>query len=200
MHAGGADDTPKAVGNLLEVYRRETQSLVDGKTPTIGLTSKDSTLNEEIEKFPLLYIHGRNQFAFSEAEKLALQTHFENGGFVIGDSICASKDFSDSVRKEFSQALPDSSWRMLDPKHPLMSLSGNGGFDIDNVTLVDKQVKREGPAEIEALEWKGRIVMLFSPNDLSCAMESKHSMQCRGYIREDAFRIGINMIIYSLMQ
>ncbi|MBU6174695.1 MAG: DUF4159 domain-containing protein, partial [Planctomycetes bacterium] len=60
--------------------------------------------------------------------------------------------------------------------------------------------KREGPPEIDALEWNGRIIALFSPNDLSCAMESKHSMQCKGYVREDAFRIGINMILFGLSQ
>jgi hypothetical protein len=59
------------------------------------------------------------------------------------------------------------------------------------------KAKREGPAEIEALEWNDRIIVLFSPNDLSCAMESKHSLQCRGYVREDAFRIGINLLLYS---
>jgi hypothetical protein len=77
-----------------------------------------------------------------------------------------------------------------------MLKEGPGGFDLRNVALVDPEIasnnlsasRREGPAEIEALEWQGRIVMLFSPNDLSCAMESKHSLQCRGYTRDDAFR------------
>ena len=83
---------------------------------------------------------------------------------------------------------------------------GTGNFDLSNVTLLDpsspssdiKQAKRDGPAQIMALEWKGRIVMLFSPNDLSCALESKHSMQCRGYVREHAFHIGTNMILFGL--
>jgi hypothetical protein len=82
---------------------------------------------------------------------------------------------------------------------------GPGGYDLRNVSLIDPgrgdvdlaKAKREGPAEIEALEWNDRILVLFSPNDLSCAMESKHSLQCRGYVREDAFRIGINLLLYS---
>jgi hypothetical protein len=194
LHAGGADDAPKAVSNLLEMFRRETQTLTESKTPTISVTS------EELEKYPLVYIHGRNKFAFSEAEREGLRKHFENAGFVMGDSICASKEFSECVHKEFSQLLPDSTWRTLAPKHEFLKMSVNGGFDLDDVTLIDKQVRRQGPAEIEVLEWQGRIVMMFSPNDLSCAMESKHSMQCRGYTRNDAFKIGINMILYSMMQ
>ena len=200
MHVGGADDTTKAVSNLLEVYHTWTHALVENKTPMVALSS------DEIQKYPLLYIHGRNKFTFTEEEANGLRKHFETGGFVMGDAICASADFTDSVRKEFAKSLPESFWRTLEPKSPLLQKNQFGSFDLGNVTLIDpsngssdlKHAKREGPAEIQALEWKGRIVMLFCPNDLSCAMESKHSMQCRGYVRDDAFHIGINMILYGL--
>lgn len=201
MHGGGADDTPKAVVNLLEVFRRESQSIVAGKTPMVSLTSED------LEKYPILYIHGRNRFAFTDADRQGLKNHIENGGFVIGDAICASSEFTESVKREFALALPESSWRKIDPKHPVMQRNGPVGFDLGNVGLIDpssgadlKQSTREGPAELDSLEWNGRVIMLFSPNDLSCAMESKHSLQCRGYVRDDAFRIGINMLLYALMQ
>jgi hypothetical protein len=200
MHSGGSDDASKAVSNLLEVYHNWTLALVEKKTPMVSLAS------DEIQKYPLLYIHGRNSFAFSDAEATGLRKHFDTGGFVMGDSICASADFTASVRKEFAKALPDATWRTLDSKHPILLRNAFGGFDLGNVALVDpsnpssdiKQAKREGPAEILALEWNGRIVMLFSPNDLSCAMETKHSMQCRGYVRENAFQIGFNMILFGL--
>lgn len=200
MHSGGSDDASKAVSNLLEVYHNWTLALVEKKTPMVSLAS------DETQKYPLLYIHGRNSFAFTEAEAAGLRKHFETGGFVMGDSICASAEFTASVRKEFAKALPESTWRTLDPKHPIMLRNAFGSFDLGSVALVDpsnpssdiKQAKREGPAEIFALEWKDRIVMLFSPNDLSCAMETKHSMQCRGYVRENAFQIGFNMILFGL--
>jgi len=200
MHSGGSDDASKAVSNLLEVYHNWTLALVEKKTPMVSLGS------EEMQKYPLLYIHGRNSFSFNDAEGAGLRKHFETGGFVMGDSICASADFTASVRKEFAKALPESTWQTLDPKHPILLRNAFGSFDLGNVSLVDptntssdiKQAKREGPAEIFALEWKGRIVMLFSPNDLSCAMETKHSMQCRGYVRENAFQIGFNMILFAL--
>jgi hypothetical protein len=109
------------------------------------------------------------------------------------------------MREEFSKLFPDAKWQLLPADHPLFLKDGPGGYDLRNVSLVDPgrgdvdlaKAKREGPAEIEALEWNDRIIVLFSPNDLSCAMESKHSLQCRGYVREDAFRIGINLLLYS---
>jgi hypothetical protein len=144
----------------------------------------------------------------STDEQQGLLKHFENGGMIVGDSICASAEFTESVHEEFSKLLPNSAWTELAPTHPIMLPDGPGGYDLRNVTLVDpesgsggaKLNRREGPALIEALEWNGRVVMLFSPNDLSCAMESKHSMQCRGYVREDAFRIGIKMILFGMLR
>jgi hypothetical protein len=202
MHSGGGDETPRALSNLVEMYRRTTQSLVEAKTPKLSASS------DELDKYPVAYIHGRNKFAFSEAEQKGLRRHFENGGVVLGDAICGSEDFAASVKLEFGKLFPDATWKTLPPDHPLLLKDGPSGFDLRNVSLIDPEAggtdlnaaKREGPAEIDALEWNQRIIVLFSPNDLSCALESKHSLQCRGYIREDAYRIGINMILYSLLQ
>jgi hypothetical protein len=202
MHSGGGDETPKSLAYLLELYRRETKAMVDPKTPKLAANSP------ELDKYPIAYIHGRTKFLFSDDELKGIRRHLENGGMVLGDAICGAEEFADSVRREFSRALPDAIWRTLPPDHPLMLKEGPGGFDLRNVALIDpttggndlKSARREGPAEIEALEWNGRFVVLFSPNDLSCALESKHSLQCRGYTREDAFRIGMNMLLYSLIQ
>jgi hypothetical protein len=203
QHAGGADDASRSVLNLMKVYSDKTKSLVELDVPLISLADK------ELAKFPLLYIHGRNPFVFSEAERKGLKKHFETGGFVIGDSVCASKEFAKAMRDEFSKALPEAKWKTLDVSHSLMTKDQPDafeGFDITNVTLVDptisgadiRKAKRQGPPEIDALEWNGKIVALFSPNDLSCAMESKHSMQCKGYVRDDSFKIAINMLLYGL--
>ena len=40
--------------------------------------------------------------------------------------------------------------------------------------------------------------MIFSPYDLSFALEKQDSLECQGYIREDAARIGQNVLLYSL--
>ena len=199
MHSGGGDETPRALSNLVEIYRRETKSLVDPKTPKLTATST------ELEKYPVVYIHGRTKFRFSEEERAGLRIHFENGGMILGDAICGSEEFSKSIKEEFAAVLPDAKWQTIPADHPLLLKDGPGGYDLRSVVLIYPgagendlgKARRDGPAEIEALMWQDRIVMLYSPNDLSCAMESKHSLQCRGYVREDAFRIGVNLILYA---
>jgi hypothetical protein len=41
---------------------------------------------------------------------------------------------------------------------------------------------------------------MFSPYDLSCALENHESLECAGYTRKDAARIGLNVLLYSLYQ
>jgi hypothetical protein len=59
---------------------------------------------------------------------------------------------------------------------------------------------RKEPPIIEAGYRDNRIAVLFSPLDISCALESKHSLQCKGYVREDAARLGINLVLFALQQ
>ena len=56
----------------------------------------------------------------------------------------------------------------------------------------------EGPPELEGHEINGRLAVVFSQHDLSCAMESETVSQCEGYKREDAERIGVNVLLYRL--
>ena len=53
---------------------------------------------------------------------------------------------------------------------------------------------------LEGLEIDGRPAVIFSPYDISCALESGSSLQCKGYIKEDAARLATNAILYALQQ
>ena len=64
--------------------------------------------------------------------------------------------------------------------------------------------KKVGAPLLEMLVWndgtKDRVVAIFSPFDISCALESRGANQCRGYVSQDAAKIGVNMILYALLQ
>jgi hypothetical protein len=50
------------------------------------------------------------------------------------------------------------------------------------------------------VELDGRLAVVFSPLDISCAMENAASLECKGYLREDAARLGVNLLLYALQQ
>ena len=53
---------------------------------------------------------------------------------------------------------------------------------------------------MEGIKIDGRWVVIFSRFDLSCALERHNALECQGYTREDAGRIGLNVLLYSLQQ
>jgi hypothetical protein len=61
-----------------------------------------------------------------------------------------------------------------------------------------ESVTREVSPELEGVRIDDRYGVVFSPYDLSCALERHEAIECPGYSREDAARIGINVILYSL--
>ena len=63
-----------------------------------------------------------------------------------------------------------------------------------------KAIARKVPPELEGIKFDDRWGVIFSRYDLSCALEKHDSLECRGYVRDDAARIGLNVILYSLQQ
>jgi hypothetical protein len=156
--------------------------------------------------YSFVYMHGRHDFRLSAEEKRNLKTFVERGGTVMADAICASGAFATAFRREIREAFG----RPLDriPADHAIGSAEYGGSDLSQVTRRDAfriragaplEIKeRSGPAELEGLTVEDRYGVIFSPLDLSCALEKHVSAHCRGYTPEDAARIAINVILYSL--
>ena len=106
-------------------------------------------------------------------------------------------------------ALPGHRLERIPPDDPLFS-TAYGGYDIRQVTLRDPQSADEGQPlaarnrqvepQLEGISIDGRWAVVFSPYDISCALESHEALGCRGYTQQDAARIGLNVLLYSLNQ
>lgn len=106
-------------------------------------------------------------------------------------------------------AFPDHSLAPIPATHPMFT-SQYGGFDTKTVNRRDpqrgadggplKMVAREVEPELEGIRLGERYGVIFSRYDLSCALERHESLECPGYTREDAARIGLNVLLYSLHQ
>ena len=98
----------------------------------------------------------------------------------------------------------------IPPNHPIFSTEYRG-FDLGKVRLRRTEARAEGDAplrgqisevtpHLEGIEIDGRYVVIFSPYDLSCALENHASLDCEGYLREDAAKIGVNVLLYALQE
>ncbi len=201
-HRGGSNDAPNALNNLLASLQREAGIRVSVGTQVISLT-------DSLERYPVLFVHGRRTFQWSAAERQALKKFIENGGFIFGDSICASTQFAESFRREMRMIFPEQILRRLPADHEMFT-EDYGGFDVRQVQLrspatqVDGQRKQASEStvtpHVEGIQIDGRLAIAFSPFDLSCALENQNSLECKGYLQQDAAKLGTNIVIYGLQQ
>jgi hypothetical protein len=54
--------------------------------------------------------------------------------------------------------------------------------------------------KLEAISLEGRYAVLFSPFDISCALQGRGTPECAGYAHEDAAKLGLNLILYALQR
>jgi hypothetical protein len=202
-HTAGDDDAPAALANLMTIVERQLQMRVDHQKRKFAAT------DERLLDYPLVFMHGRRSFRFSAAERRALKDYLDRGGFLFADAICANPQFAESLRQELKEMYPAAQFTRLPPSHPLFTDEFHG-FNLPSVTLRDPQIRAEDDPLtaklvkvapfLEGLEIDGRIAVILSPYDLSCALEKGASLDCKGYIPADAARIGVNVLLYALSQ
>jgi hypothetical protein len=201
-HGGQCDAAPAALANILRAAARELAVRVDD-TP-----SQIDPASDALFDYHMVFMHGRQGFAFAAHERQNLREFLDRGGMLLADSICASAAFTDAFRKEMVSLFPDGRLEPIPPEDPLFAAADFGGYDIREVTLREPAGgdgplaarKRRLPPKLEGVRLADRWAVIFSPYDLSCALEKQNSMECTGYDREDAERIALNVLLYSLNQ
>jgi len=112
-------------------------------------------------------------------------------------------------REELKAIYPDAQFSRIPPSHPIFSDEFHG-FSLASVELRDPQIRAENDPLtaklvkttplLEGLEIDGRIAVILSPYDISCALERGASLECKGYVPADAARLGANVLLYALQQ
>lgn len=201
-HNGGWDTAPRSVENLLKSLNERTGILTSTKRKDFAPT------DDNIFQYPILYMHGRSSFQLSDEEREQIKTYLTRGGVLFADSCCGAKPFDQSFRVLMKQLYPEAAMGRIPMDHELFST--DVGFDI-------RQVRRRGlQAEVEdatletnvtkvepfleGIKIDGRYAVIYSKYDISCAMERQSNVACSGYISEDAFRIAINVVRYTMLQ
>ena len=199
-HSGMCDAAPAALANVLRAAARETGIRVDD-TPALIDPADDALFN-----YHLVFMHGRQGFAFDQPRRERIATFLNRGGTLLADSVCAADGFTKAFRDEIVATLPDQRLEEIPADDPLFTAAEYGGFDIRQVTLREPSGgdgpigvrKRQIPPKLEGVRIGDRWAVIFSPYDLSCALEKQNSMECTGYGREDAEKIALNVLLYSL--
>ena len=199
-HTGMCDAAPAALANILRAAARELGVRVDD-TPSQIDPADPSLFNHH-----LVFMHGRQGFAYDAPRRERLRQFLERGGTLLADSICASATFTAAFRAEIAAILPATALEEIPAEDPLFTAAAYGGYDIRQVSLREPAGgdgpmnvrKRMIAPKLEGVRLGDRWAVIFSPYDLSCALEKQNSLECTGYGRDDAEKIALNVLLYSL--
>ncbi|MDR1491251.1 MAG: DUF4159 domain-containing protein [Planctomycetaceae bacterium] len=198
---GNVNAAPRAVPKLLEQLALQLHIPVNVHPVRVSLD------RNEIFDYPILFMHGRNAIELTESQRRQLKRYIEQGGFLLVNAICSSKAFTESFKNEMQTTFADKPMAKIPPNDPLLTDSC-GGFPLQtlNVRTLEKTEDRRNKIvvkplvpDLEGIAFDGRWRIIFSPYDISCALEDDAgTLQCQGYTKEDAFKLAINAILYAI--
>ncbi len=198
LHPGGCEGAPGALRNLLHLADRELRVTI-ADPQEVSLASPTLFTNN------FLMFHGRSAFELTPAERVGLKEFVARGGTILADAICANREFTDSLRKELGVIFPETPLTLI-PADDRLFTTEFGGYDLSKVTrqrpagadgTVASASETHAHPQLESIKIDDRHVVIFSPYDLSCALEGP-APQCEGYSRKDAARISLNVLLYAV--
>ncbi len=202
-HKGGWNTAPGALISLQRELGKELGVLVPTDQREVNINS------DKLFDYHIVFMHGRNAFELSAEERQNLKKFAEHGGLILADAVCASEAFARSFRHEMALIFPEHPLERIPPDHRMFT-SFYGGFDLHTVKRREppKQrgpgpvhaVVRDVPPDLDGVKIDDRYAVVFSQYDLSCALESHEAVQCVGYTRTDAARIGVNVVVYAMSE
>ena len=147
QHNGGSDDAPSALTNMLAVVGQQTQLPVATDKQMVSL------LDPGLPDFPIVFMHGRRAFRWTQPERKALRRFIENGGVVFADAICANDEFANAFRLEMQKVFPEQTLSRIPPEHPMFTEEFHG-HDISLVMLRDPRARerRDDPLSSQTEE------------------------------------------------
>lgn len=197
---GGEWQVPHPAADLLTHIGGKISLAGPAKTQTISLT------DEQLERFPILYVSGHGPIKWTKAERDALKSRLERGGFLFADACCGDVEFSKSLREILAELFPGRSLEKLPPSHTLFSCghriekvrrseaTRTGKFDSVDAELWGLSIPSTGAVS----DGKPRLAVVFSPHDLGCAWHARPlGVPCQ-HQDEDGLQLSANVILWAL--
>jgi hypothetical protein len=148
--------------------------------------------------YPLVYLYGRGTFSFTDAEREALRRHlWPGGGTLFADAGCGSADFDAVIRRFVAELMPNNPLVPI-PRDDVLYTTTIGA-DLSAVRYTKATGGNRDFPHLEGVKIDGHWAIIYSKYGVGCAWENDHDEGCQGYVRNDAAKIGQNVLIYSTL-
>ncbi len=190
LHYQGGGDwyaNPSSLPNLLAAVRERTGIPVRGREATVAL------LDPGLRDHPYLYMTGHGNVRFSQAERAALRSHLDAGGFLHADD---NYGLDASFREEMAQVFPEDPLTEIPPDHPVF----HAVYDFPEGLPKIHEHDGKRPQAFGIFR-RGRLVVFYSyESDLGDGWEDPEVHADPPQVREQALRMGVNLFVFALGQ
>jgi len=187
-YGGGGDwySNPSSLPNLLKAINERT---------TIRTTSREEVIeitDPKLFNCPYLYMNGHGNVHFTDEEVKILREYFAAGGFLHADD---NYGMDSSFRREIKKVFPDSPLIEMPFNHPIYY----SFYDFPNG--LPKIHEHDGkPAQGLGIFYQNRLVVFYTYEcDLGDGWEDPDVHNDPSEKREDAIKMGINIVVYTLV-
>ena len=132
---------------------------------------------------PVLYLTGHERPRLSNQQKAILKKYVEEGGFVLAEACCGSKDFADGFHDLMDDLFRETPLAPLPPEHPVW----RSHFAVPPTAF----------PKLEGMSRGCRTVCVFSPEPLAGYWEESKYMKADAGRGQAAFQLGANVIAYA---
>jgi hypothetical protein len=189
QYGGGGDwyANPTALPNLLKEIRARTGVAVSDRPATAKLS------DPALWSYPYLYMTGHGNVKFTDEEVRTLRRYLEAGGFLHADD---NYGMDESFRREIRRVFPEAELRELPQDHPVYHIFYEFAHGLPKIHKHDGK-----PPQGFGIFHRGRLVVYYTyETDLGNGWEDQKTYDDAPELREQAFRMGVNLFMFALSQ
>jgi hypothetical protein len=200
VNNGTSREAPRAISNLMNHMSHLGLDVVFGSEYfTLGF--------KNVMDYRFLYMHGKQDFTFTDAEKDKLRFHLETGGILFADACCGARAFDTSFRKEIGDLWKGKTKdKDKEPKLEDIPLTDElFSKKLNGEAITKVKCRREGSPDyrledpqLVGMKFNGRWVVIYSKYDIGCALEKHQSTDCLGHDHDSAMRLARAVVLYAL--
>ena len=186
-YSGGGDwySDPSSLPNLLEAINERTTIRAAPREENVEIT------DPELFQYPYLYMTGHGKVRFSDEDVKILRNYFAAGGFLHADD---NYGMDSTFRREIEKIFPNSPLIELPFDHDIY----HSFYEFPNG--LPKIHEHDGkPPQGFGIFYDDRLVVFYTyESDLGDGWEEPDVHNDPPEKREDAIKMGINIVVYSL--
>jgi hypothetical protein len=189
QYSGGGDwyANPSGLPNLLKAIRARTGLPVSERPDNVKIT------DPALWTHPYAYLTGHGNIRLTEEEVRLLRRYLDSGGFLHADD---NYGLDESFRREIRRVFPDAELVELPPDHPIY----RSFYDLPKGLPKVHEHDGRAPQGLGVFR-NGRLVVYYSfESDLGNGWEDATVHNVPPAVREESFRMGVNLFVYALAQ